>query len=268
MHLLILLLSNLLMASPNSTDMYEGSFPRDNTFCQVGENKVEFSLRGHTKFTEPKDRGYGELLFYRLGEKRVLIPDVEGRSGYYRFFKSENGLCSKAASYDLDGSTFALLLLKANRPHKDKLTIQLLDSKKLSPLKTYPTEFLADKTMLAPGGFTFRTNSERIEIEMGSVMMGDKKFTYQDRDFQEWVNFDKKGFWINEKLTFQQSPYKNFFKDEADFFQVTAWSPTEKKFQNRTFYLAVNHQERRECLLVLKAPIKLTGSEEWRCKDK
>jgi hypothetical protein len=258
----------MAFATMNSADIYETSWPRDNTFCQVGNKKIEFSIRGHSKYTEPKDRGYGELLFFDMNDKHINIPDFGGRSGYVRFFKAENGLCSKSAAYDLDGSTFALLLLKSNRPYKDKLVIQLFDSKNLKVLETFSTEYMADKTMLAPGGFTFRTNPERMEVEMGVVTIEGKKFNYQDRDFQEWMNFEKRKFSMNEKLTYQESPYKSFFKNEADFLKTTGWSAEDKKFSNRTLYLAVNHQTQRKCLLVLPAPTKLTGTEEWRCQDK
>lgn len=268
MYFFVLLISQLALASMNTADLYESTWPRDNTFCQIGNKKIEFSIRGHAKYTEPKDRGYGELIFFELDDKHVMIPDADGRSGYFRFFKGENGLCSKAASYDIDGGTFALLLLKSNRPYKDKLVIQLFDTKKFKPLETFSTEYMADKTMFAPGGFTFRINSERMEIEMGVVTLEGKKFTYQDRDFQEWMNFEKRKFSINEKLTYQESPYKRFFKDEEDFLKTTGWSASDKKFSHRTLFLAVHHQSRRECLLVLPAPAKLTGAEDWRCKDR
>lgn len=270
MHLPFILFSlftSTLWAAP-AKDLVEQSFARDNTFCQVGGNRIEFSVRGYSKFTEPKDKGFGELLFYRVKESFQHIDAAEAGSRYLRFFKSEKGLCSKAASYDVDGDTFALLLLKANRPYKDKLVIQLFDSKKLKPLKTINTDYMADKSMHAPGGFTFRTNSERLDIEMGSVMMNDQKFTFQDRDFQEWINFEKENFFINEKLTYQESPFKDFFKDEADFLTATGWSSADKKFNNRTIYVAVNHQLKKECVLVLPAPTKLKGNEEgWRCRQ-
>lgn len=270
LHLIFLsLLSSSLWAAAPAKDLVDQSFARDNTFCQVGGNRIEFSVRGYSKFTEPKDKGFGELLFYRIKDSYHHIDGTEAGSRYLRFFKSEKGLCSKAASYDIDGDTFALLLLKANRPYKDKLVIQLFDSKKMTPLKTISTDYMADKSMHAPNGFTFRINSERLDIEMGSIMMDGQKFTYQDRDFQEWINFEKDSFFINEKLTFQESPYKEFFKDEADFLTSTGWSNSDRKFTKRSLYVAVNHQMKKECVLVLPAPSKLSGSEEgWRCRPK
>lgn len=265
--MLFILFSSLTFAAPNSIDTIEKTFPRDNTFCQVGAAKVEFSIRGLNKYTEPKDRGYGEHVFYNHAQKERVLNVSQGFSGLFRFFPGESSLCSKFSSFDLDGETFALLLQKANRPHKDKLVIQLFDSKNIKPIKVISTDYLSDKALFAPGGFYFRTNGERLDIDMGTYTKSDKKFTYQDRDFQEWMLYDKEGFRISEKVTYQQSPFKDFFNDEPDFLKATGWSAEEKKFQNKIFYLSVNHQIKEKCIIVVSARQKFNGTEAgWRCR--
>lgn len=267
MTILFLLLSASLYAAANSTDMMEKSFVRDNTICKVGSSKVEFSIRGLNKFTESKDKGYGELVFITQNQNKKLFDISQGLTGLFRFFKGESTLCTKSAAYNLDQETFALLFQKANRPLKDKLVIQLIDSKTLKPTKLISTDYLANKTLEAPGGFYFRTNGERLEVDMGSIERDGKKYTYQDRDFQLWMLFEKAGFSLSEKMTYQQSPFKKHFIDEADFLQATGWSAEEKKFNNSIFYLAVNHQLKRQCIIVVPTLQKFSGKEDgWRCQ--
>ena len=258
-------------AAFNSKDLWERSFPKDNTFCRLGKERVEFSVRGFHKHTEPRDRGYGELFFMEYGKVKKSLDIGQGNSGLYRFFKGSptSRLCSKYPSYQINPKTLALLLLKANRPFKDKLIVQLVDSSALTPLQTIHTNFLADKALPAPRGFYFRTNSDRIEIDMGSIQWDEKKFTYQDRDFQEWYHFDGKDFSLTEKMTYTESPYKAYFTSEEDFLKTFAWNPQDKKFLNKIIYVAVNHSAGKECIIVLDAKAKLTGSEEgWRCRKK
>lgn len=269
MHWLILLFAAQSFAAFNSMDLWEKSFPRDNTFCRLGKERVEFSVRGYSKYTEPRDKGYGELLFMEYGKIKKSLNVSQGNSGLYHFFRGSAGVCSKYPSYQMDNTTLALLLLKANRPYKDRLIIQLIDTKALIPLKTIHTDYLADKSLPAPKGFYFRNNGDRVEIDMGTVEWDGKKYTYQDRDFQEWFHFDGKDFKLSEKVTYDESPYKAYFTSEEDFLKTFAWSPEEKKFSHKVIYVAVNHAIGKECILIRDAKAKLTGSEEgWRCRTK
>lgn len=270
MYLIIFLLFSLtLVAAPQSVDSYEKTFPRDNTFCQLAKSRVEFSLRGFSRFTEASERGYGEVLFLEKGKEKKLIDISEGNSGTYRFFRGKSRACSKYQGYDLDDSTFALLLLKSNHPHKDKLVIQLIDRKAEAPLKTIHTQYLTDRSLPAPDGFFFRTHNERLDIDMGTITRDEHKFTYQDRDFQEWYHFGKKGFSISPSRTYLEFSFKDYFTDEADFLKAAGWSETEKKFTHKVLYLAVNHALRKECVLLVSERQKLSGNEEgWRCREK
>jgi hypothetical protein len=266
---LILLIMAQSFAAFNSKDLFEKSFPRDNTFCRLGKERVEFSVRGFSKYTEPRDKGYGELLFMEYQKVKKSLDIAQGNSGLYRFFKGTARVCSKYPSYLIDEKTLALLILKANRPYKDKLIIQLIDTKSLTPLRTIHTDFQADKALPAPKGFYFRTNGNRVDIDMGVVNWDEKKFTYQDRDFQEWYYFNGKDFSLQEKVTYKESPFKIYFTSEDDFLKTFGWSSEEKKFSNKIIYVAVNHSIGKECILVRDSKSKLTGTEEgWRCRKK
>lgn len=266
---LIFFILPLAFGAFNSQDLFEKSFPRDNTFCRLGKARVEFSVRGYSKYTEPRDRGYGELLFMEHGRTKKSLNIGQGHSGLYRFFKGAPKACSKYPSYHLDEKTLALLLLKANRPYKDKLIVQLIDTKDLAPVETIHTNYLADRALPAPKGFYFRNNGDRMEIDMGTLQWDEKKFTYQDRDFQEWYHFDGKKFSLSEKVTYEESPFRSYFSSAEDFLKTFAWSPEEKKFQNKIIYVAVNHSVGKECILVREAKAKLTGTEDgWRCRSK
>lgn len=266
---LILFLVAQSFAAFNSKDLFEKSFPKDNTFCRLGKENVEFSVRGFSKNTEPRDRGYGELLFMEYGKEKKSLNIGQGNSGLYRFFRGSAKYCSKYPSYLIDEKTLALLMLKANRPYGDKLIVQLIDTKSLAPLNTIHTDYLADKALPAPKGFYFRTHTDRVDMDMGSLLWNEKKITYQDRDFQEWFYFDGKEFFLNERVTYNESPYKTYFTSEEDFLKTFGWNTKDKKFLNKIIYVAVNHTIGKECILIRDSKMKPSGSEEgWRCREK
>ncbi len=208
MHILLLLLSTLAFAESTHLDLFEKTYPRDNTFCDFGKVRVEIGLRGHARSIDPSERGYGELLFLRYDENKIALDMKEAQSGMYHFFPGTTPHCKKHLGFMVGPRTFAILLRKMNRPHVDRLALQLFDTVSLSPKKFILTDYLADVAVPAKDGFYFRSHGERLDIDMGSFLWEEKKFTYQDRLFQEWFHFTEEKFTLDEKETFERSPFK------------------------------------------------------------
>lgn len=266
MLLLALLLPLLASADgPDLRSLKEKTFTRDNSYCRIGDKRVEIQIRSNVEFTESRERNYGEYLFYYVDEQPGILPLNKERMHTYRLYEGGNSLCTKSLAYPIGKNKLAVLFLKENRPFKDKLAIQLFHLKNQQPADVVDTEFITDLSEKADDGFYFRTHAERNGIEMGKVKMNDLEYTYQDRNFMTWMKYNGLSFEAQPKLSFEKFEFKKYFKDEADFLKTTGWNAKEKKFANTILYVAVHLKSKKECILVADKKIKITGSENWRC---
>jgi hypothetical protein len=263
----MLFLSGLALAGLDSQYTFEKSFGRDNTFCTYKGKKIELMIRGSNKYTEPKERGYGEYIFYRPApeKKATLLPLNVSRSDTFRLFAGKSPVCSKSQGYQIDSGTLAILLQKENRPFADKLVIQLFDIPSFLPKNSIETDYPADKVIQVDGGFAFRTIPENHNRQIGKVMIDGEPFIYHQKDFSQWITYSRKGFIVSQNLTFENSPWKNVFKNRNDFYSATGWDSKEKKFTKMTIYVAISHKLKKQCLLFIEIKQKLAGTESWRC---
>ena len=263
---LLLLLTINAFAASDSMDAYDKTYPRDNTFCSSKGKRVELMIRGSNKFIEPRERGYGEFLFYkRAGIKPKLLDLNSLRGDTYRLFNGTSPLCSKTHGYKISQDTVAILLLKENKPFQDKLVIQFMDLSTMTPKDVLETNYPTDKAIKTADGFSFRILTENYNPEMGKVKLESAEYIFQEKQFPQWMDYSAKGFVLNPETTFKRFPYKKLFKDKDDFMMFTSWNDGEKKFLRPVMYLAVNHKLRKNCLLFTEKKQKLVGNELWRC---
>lgn len=263
---LFFFLSFSAMAASDSTNAFEKSYPRDNTYCALTGKRIEFIIRGGSKYTEPKERGFGELLFYRNQQKKPKLLDLNiSGSDTFAFFKGKSTLCSKSHGYKLDDSTFAVLLRKENRPFNDLLVLQLFDVPTLTPKEVIATQYPVEKILPSTDGFMFQTVPETHNPDFGKVMIEGNQYIYQERDFPIWMSYSLKGFEVISEMTFSKFPWKKSFLDLNDFLTATGYNTLEKKFTKTITYLAVNHKLKKRCLLIIEKKQKLVGNESWRC---
>jgi hypothetical protein len=263
---LLLFLSLSSWAASDSLNAFEKTHPRDNTFCTTSGGRIEFIIRGLSKYTEPKEKGFGEFLFYRnLNKTPKLLPFNQLREDTYSFFKGQGSLCSKTLGFEINPTTAAVLLLKENRPFLDKLAIQLFDSKSLAPKVFITTDYPVEKVIKSANGFVFKTSPENYNPEIGKVTIDGHSFIFQEKSFPHWINYSDKGFEVSETTTYKKFPWKKAFKDEAEFMSSAGWASGEKTFSHTVLYFAINHQQKKQCLLLLAKKQKLQGSELWRC---
>ena len=266
MYIFFLLFTLLTAEARNVRSVRETTFTRDNTYCQIGKQKIKIQIRSETFLTEQKDKSYGEFIFSYPNNRPKLLPINKDKLSNYRLFRGENSLCSKSYGYALENDKIAVLFLKENRPFKDKLSFQVINTNTLNGEEFVDTEYMSDKTQIAPNGFLFRTHGPRNALEMGTIKIKDVVHTFQDRDFPFWVKYSLAGFEISGPESFQDFQWKSYFKDEKDFFEISGWNETEKKFKNAILYVAVNHNLKKECILLSATKIKVSGDEAgWRC---
>jgi hypothetical protein len=253
--------------SPNPKLIVEKTFSRDNTFCTHKDQRIEFQIRGSNKFTEPKDQGVGEHIFTIKKGKYSLLPvNGEGLDSY-RLFHGTKSLCSKSLGFLMDNEILALLLLKENRPFPEKLVIQLYDLSSHRPLEVIETEYMTNEAHAITGGFVFKWLSDKSELDMGSVTIEGDVFNYQNRRLNPWVNYINKNFTINPEESYRRFPWRGLFSSE-EFFAAAGWDKSEKKFNKLKYYIAVNHQKKKQCVVFVSENERLKGLENWKCRYK
>lgn len=264
---LILLFTTSVFAASLSTDAFEKTYPRDNTFCSYKNQRIELLIRGLNKYTESKDRGYGEFIFLRRANKKPKLLELNSTRGdSFKFFIGTSPNCSKSHGYLMDPSTIAILLLKENKPFRDKLVIQLFDSATMEPKTIVETNYPVERAFKIKDGFVFKSLPENFNPDIGKVKIEGEDYIYQQKDFPIWVNYTLAGFENSLEKTFTKSPWVKAFKDLEDFIATTGWNETDKKFTKTIVYEAVNHKIKKKCLLIIEAKQKISGSEVWRCQ--
>lgn len=262
----ILALIFSLAAFASDKDIFEKTYPRDNSFCQIGDKRIEIMVRGFQSHTEPKERMWGEHVFTRIGAGKPKKLSVTTESGLYRLFQGNPSSCTKTVGTLLNGK-FAVFFQKLNSPHKHQLVIKYIDPKTLGALETLHTPYLSDKAVVVKNGVIFRTHPlSRQDIEMGKVVINGTKYLYQDHVFPVWVKLDKNGFTTEPAATFEHFTYKKFFKSEEDFRTQSGWQESDKAFSKTKLYVAINHATKSKCLLLVNSKKDLTGDEGWTCQ--
>lgn len=267
MYILLLLLSSLAFGeSFEVRALKEKTYTRDNSYCKMGSRRVELQIKSETRLTERGERKYGDYVFYFPKKLGKLLPLGHDKLNSYRFFTGQNSLCSKSFGFPLEGDKLAVLFLKENRPFLDKLTFQIFNSKEVIPLDLVETDYTTDKAEASPGGFLFRTYVERVGLEMGKLKIDNTDYLFQDRDFPIWIKYTVKGFEVSLSDSFNKFEWVSYFKDQDDFLKAAQWDESLKKFKNTVLYIAVNHQQKKQCIYLSPTKVALTGSEAWRCK--
>ena len=262
-----LLVSLFAFGATQTQNVFDQSYPRDNTFCSHQDQRIEIQIRGSAKFIEPKEKGYGEFIFYKGQDKKPkLLPLTNFNSDTFRLFLGTSPLCTKSHGYSLSADVAAVLLLKENRPFKDKLVIQLFDQKTFRPKEFVDTNFNVDKAAKTPTGFAFRTNNENHDLAAGKVMIDGAEFIFNEKDFPRWMGYSLKGFECLGEMTFEKFSWKGHFKDLKDFYKATGWDEKSKTFTRQIIYIAVNHKLKKTCLFITDKKTKLQGIEPWRCQ--
>jgi hypothetical protein len=267
MYIFLVLLTSLAFGKGWDTrSVGETTYTRDNSYCKIGLQKIEFQIRSDAFLSEPKEKKYGEYIFFYPDETPKLLPLNHDKMHNYRLFEGKSALCSKSFGYSLGSDKVAILFLKENSPDMDKLAFQILNTKTLAPEDVIDTEYMTDMTEAADNGFLFRTYEQRDGLEMGKTHIHNVEYIFQTRNFPIWMKYSSNGFEISGSASYQKFQWKNYFKSEKDFFENSVWDNKEKKFKNSILYFAVNHALKKECILLAANKIQITGTESgWRC---
>ena len=264
---LLVLIGSFFAHSNEMRNLAEKTYTRDNTFCQIGTQRIQIQIRSLNTKTELDEKKYGEYAFYYPSGIAELLPINEDHLSNFQLFQGQSTLCSKSLGYKISPDSVAILFLKENGIDPDKLTIQLFNLKNSKPTQMIETDYVTSEAQETAGGFIFKTHNPRHHLQMGETKIGDLKYTYQDRNFYYWVSYTKKGFEIDINKTFQESEMNDFFKTLKDFEKVIGWVENKKIITKTILYMAVNHKEKKRCVLFTDSNKKIDGSEsDWVCR--
>lgn len=264
---MFILLIFSLLSSAWSVELQEKTYKRDSTACRFQSTRLKFQLRGTNLFTEIKDKAYGEYFFFGEDETKTELLDINKDTSHtYRFFRGQNSLCSKSYGFKMSDDLVAILVLKENRPFKDKLSILLFDFKNKKKVDFIETDYPVKEAEPTKDGFIFEVIPEKEETVMGKLILKGENFRYQDQRMPTWYRFDlKNGAIPATDITFNKLRFKKAFKDINEFLEASGWSASENKFRNIIIYHAFNMGLTRNCVLFSAEKIKPTAESPWRC---
>lgn len=281
MTIIILLLSLWATASTDNPYLWDKTYIRDNNVCYLNGKRLSVAVRGFNRNVDvaldSHDRGFGEFAFYSTElddggsflevsqSKFHLLPLKRDGFDHYKFFYTANSFCNKQHAFRISSNILALLFLKENRPNADKLVIQLFDFKNMQPGKVYDSVYMTDAAEAIPGGFVFRSLSDRSDRETGDVRIEKLKYQFMAKNFSPWVYFTKNGFKTSGSYSYEKFRWKYLFRDKNDFHRASGWDDSSNTFKRPFLYYAINPLERKECVLFTPNRRVIKEGERWRC---
>jgi hypothetical protein len=270
MLIFLLILAPLLGFSDlDVRNLKDKTFTRDNTYCSIGNKRLEIQVRGVTSQLEPGERKYGDwFFFYPEENKPEVLPLNSSQLSKYRLFEGtgKKSVCSKSYGFNLASDKVAILFLEENRPFLDKLSLQIFDTQTYKALQSIDTGLITDAAEVNDGGFIFRSFIEKQGGVNGTFVKDGVTFSFNNLDFPIWYRYTQDGFEIDPDISFEKYPMKNHFRDKRDFFKMAGWDEKLKKFKQTFLYQALNHELKKECILI-RSDNNLTKGpdEDWRC---
>jgi|GEM_PF-2481441 len=268
---IILFFLTLMALADEDRTTWDKSLIRDRNICYLDGKRLVVAVKSLNHTYDSNEMGFGEYAFYSTSDEDEetpvfkLLPLKKDGFDIYRFFYANNSICSKQLAYRLNSRIFALLFLKDNNPSHNKLVIQLFDIKTMKPKDPIDTTYMTNTTISVPGGFAFKSLTDRDDHENSYIKINNVKYNYCSQDFSPWIYFTINGFKTSGTLSYQNFKWKHLFKDKRDFHKFTGWDDRTKIFNTPFLYHATNHETRKECVLFTTSRRKLTDKENWKC---
>lgn len=243
--------------------LIDKTFVHDNTYCQLGGKKLEIEIRSFEKYTHQKDLEYGDHVIVIQDKKYISLPINETLIGRFKLLKGKDKNCSKALSIKLDNSKLIFFLLKDNRPLKSSLLTVLYNLETQKSIAS-ETEFNTEDGFIEDGVLKFSSSETQLSSSLGNVKIRNKEFVYIQKNLDLWYRFDGKNFTFDSAATESSFKYKNLLKNKkfAEFFK---WDASKKRYRYDSFFHAVNHSSKEECIGIRNENKKDIDSIDWIC---
>lgn len=242
------------------------TFRRTNSFCNLENQKIEFSIKATTSNVEPQDKKWGQWIFTEIKtnpKDPIILPD--NFSFRMKFFPKKSPQCTNSFIKKIADQKFMQLLLKDNRPKKETLFIQIFDLKNKTNLFIDTNMDIHDPEE-HKDGVTFETNLHDDSFYMTKAQFEGQSFLIQSRSFIQRMLLKENSITVDEVLTFEKSPWKPAFKDLNDFLVKTGWDKEKKSFVKSWVNIAVSHKTKKRCILFSDTQVKpKTIDSNWQC---
>lgn len=226
------------------------TYVKDSDQCHIQDHTFNVNIRSENFITSSEDDAYGEFIELRKGDKYLAVKTPDSIRYRYKLFEGASTFCNKTLSMRISATTYALFLLKDNRPFPNTLMIMYLntDTKKA---EIVGTKINSDSGFPKNGKMYFRQASEKNFKKFGSTLIHNKKYNFEERMLEPWLSFDGKDFVLDHEMTYQMMEEKRLLK-RSDLLGLTAF--TEFYYKK-----AVDPKTGSVCVSL--------NNEDWKCNQ-
>lgn len=255
-----LLSEKLLANDPDARTLREKTYVRDNTFCHLGEKKVEIEIRGFDQYTDRQDARYGNKVFSVRDKVYRLLPLAKDNIGRYRLLLGEDPHCSKSLALKRNAQELTVFFLKDNRPFPDLLTLLHYDFS--GSARAEETEYPVKEALVEGGKLFFSSVSDKSVPDLKKVSIKGREYTVTFQELPVWYVYDGKSFRVDQLKTYQRFEQPHFFPTKEDFEAFFQWDTDAGMYRMHGLVAAVNVVLKEKCLA------RNITDKDWRCRKK
>lgn len=226
----------------------EKTYRHDHTLCNYKGEKIHLDIRSFEEFSDSSDDEYGEVVLITHQGKSIKVNLQNQGIGRYTLLKNYNDYCPKVLAMPVKGDEIAFFLMKDNRPFADQVMVLYFN------IKTQDAEIMATKINSRSGFLKDRkvylkVAKDNREEKYGTVVIGNEKFNYIEKNFEPWVSFDGKNFQFDRQVTQEKFEHKKLLSPSLlDGFDA---------YKENKYKLAVNPMLKKSCISL--------NNSEWVC---
>lgn len=221
---------------------YDFSFARQAATCKIGENTLDFMVRGKTFKVSPEEQALGSPYIFLKSPSKVQLVTKSGKvvieDGQYKLWPDQNpdSLCTGTLGFMLGGNTLGGNTLGVGwLDNKNPLVKNLA----VAAINTDKTELVGSQTLVGPVQ-NVELSSTGLYVEMLPTEKIAENSDYFALKIWKKVSLNKKHLVVENDLekTWAKSAWKDQFKTSEEFAKATGWSDKNKRFSKGFVYTA------------------------------
>lgn len=236
---------------------YDFSFARQQASCKLGENTLDFMIRGKTFKVSPEEESLGSPYVFAKTQSKVQLVTKSGKvaveDGQYKLWpdQSPDSLCTGTLGFMLGGNTLGVAWLDNRNPLVKNMTVVAINTDK--------NELIGSFVSVGPVG-NVELSSTGLYVEVGATEKAAENTDFSALKVWKKVSLSKKHLVVENDLekTWAKSSWKDQFKTSDDFAKAAGWSEKNKKFKNGLVYTASGAAENQTapCIQFSEKPLK------------
>ena len=163
----------------------ETTYRRDHDVCKFNNQTVDIDVRSHEQYAVSEDDEYGQIVFLKNKNKVIRIDLRDMGIGRYRMLKLYNDLCPKILTIPSKDNELAFFFMRDNRPSAD-LMIVLFYNVESHEYELVEAKLPVKGAVLKNKTPYFKVAKKETEIEVGSTMINNQKYTFIKKPLEPW----------------------------------------------------------------------------------